>query len=143
MKDIMPWHICQKSFIQVREKDPQKVESIIEMAEKRYQFLQSVCVTEENASFFVEGYYEIIKEFLVALLLQKGMRAKNHQCLISYFYLHYKDYEREAYLIAEMSYFRNRLDYYGEEIPYSFYQIHEKDFFSLLELFRVLLKKSI
>ncbi|MBI5797508.1 hypothetical protein HZA98_01230, partial [Candidatus Woesearchaeota archaeon] len=57
-----------------------------------------------------------------------------------YFYKHYKAYEKEAYLIEEMSYFRNRLDYYGEAIPFSFYQQHKKEFEEVIDILLEIVK---
>src|SRR3989339_1933752 len=114
MRNFMDWSECEKNFIKEVEVDPDKVNSLIETAKSRVEFIQATKVNKKNVSFVVEGYYEVIKELLVALLLSKGLRSKNHQCLISYFYSTYPEYEAEAYLIAQMSYLRNRLDYYGE-----------------------------
>jgi len=71
---------------------------------------------------------------LTALLLKKGLISKNHQCLISFFYTNYKEYEMEANLIAEMCYLRNRLDYYGEKIDFGFYDKNKEKFEKIIKL---------
>ena len=129
----MSWAECEKEFIRKISPDKEKIASIIELAAKRLKFTQSQKVNKETTSFIVEGYYEIIKELLVALLLKDGFKSKNHQCLISYFYKKYKDYEFETNLISQMSYLRNRLNYYGEQIDPSFYEKNKKEIIRLIQ----------
>ncbi len=141
MIEIMSWNKCEQDFIRNVEIDQEKILSIIETAELRLKYIKTTKVNKENVSFVIEGYYEIIKEVLVALLLLNGLRSKNHQCLISYFYNKYKNYEGEAYLIAQMSYLRNRLDYYGEQIDFGFYEKNKNEFENIIKIIINLVKK--
>ncbi len=129
---IMDWGFCQDNFIRKVEEDPQRIKSIILRARQRLKRAQATPISEETVSFVVEDYYEVIKEFLVAYLLKAGMRSKNHQCLISYFNQMNPDYEPETILISQMSYFRNRLDYYGESVPLDFYQKNKERFLKMI-----------
>src|SRR3989339_968765 len=128
MRNFMDWSECEKNFIKEVEVDPDKVNSLIETAKSRVEFIQATKVNKKNVSFVVEGYYEVIKELLVALLLSKGLKSKNHQCLITYFYLNYKKHESEAHLIYQLCYLRNRLDYYGDLIEMGFYEKNKQEF---------------
>lgn len=139
MTDIMDWNLCKREFLKEVETDPAKINSIIKTAESRLEMIKSLEANMKNCSFVVEGYYEVIKELLVALLLSRGLRAKNHQCLISYFYKNYPRHEAEAHLIAQMSYFRNRLDYYGELISIDFYEKNKADFNKIIAIIRSLI----
>lgn len=141
MTDIMGWRLCESKFIRIVEKDEEKTASIIETADKRLDFIKSNEPTNENVSFIVEGYYEIIKELLVALLLKNGLKSGNHQCLISFFYKEHPDHEFEANLISQMSYFRNRLNYYGEEVDFGFYDKNKDEFGKIIGLLKELIKK--
>ena len=67
------------------------------------------------------------------------MRSKNHKCLITFFYKNNPDYEGYAKLISKLSYYRNRLDYYGENIPFSFYEKNKDNIQDIIELLRSLL----
>lgn len=137
----MDWRLCESKFIRLVEKDEEKTASIIETADKRLDFIKSNEAAKENVSFIVEGYYEIVKELLVALLLKNGLKSGNHQCLISFFYKEHPDYEFEANLILQMSYLRNRLNYYGEEIDFGFYDKNKEEFGRIIELIKDLIKK--
>lgn len=142
MRDIMDWGLCREKFIKNVEADTEKAASIVEAAKSRIRHVKGIAVNNDNASFIVEGYYEAIKELLVALLLSKGLRSKNHQCLISYFYKNYLDYEAEANLISQMSYLRNRLDYYGEQIDFGFYEKNKVEFDNIANLLIGLIEKK-
>lgn len=138
--NIMDWNLCESKFIRIVEVDEEKIASIIETADKRLAFIKSNKATNENVSFIVEGYYDIIKELLVALLLKNGLKSSNHQCLISYFYKEHTDFEFETNLISQMSYLRNRLNYYGEKIDFEFYEKNKEEFDKLINLLKSLIK---
>ena len=142
MRDIMNWGLCREKFVKNIEVDAEKVASVVEAAKSRINHIKSIAASKENVSFIVEGHYEAIKELLVALLLSNGLRSKNHQCLISYFYKNYPDYEAEANLISQMSYLRNRLDYYGEQIDFGFYEKNKEEFDNIANLLIGLIEKK-
>jgi len=136
---IMNWNLCEKEFIRIVKRDERRVKSIIDRALIRLKIVEGIKVSEDSISFIVEGYYEVIKELLVAYLLSNGLRSKNHQCLISYFYKTTKK-EKETNLISQMSYFRNRLGYYGEIIPKKFYETNKREFKDIIKLLLGLVK---
>ena len=141
MTDIIDWNLCKSKFIRNIEVDEEQINSIIETADKRLEFIKSNKATNDNVSFIIENYYEIIKELLVALLLKNGLKSSNHQCLISFFYKEYPDYEYESKLISQMSYLRNRLNYYGEKIDFEFYDKNKEEFNKIIVLLKGLIKK--
>ena len=137
----MDWKECEKEFIREVEIDEERIKSITEKAMQRLELIKGIEISEKKVSFVIEGYYEVIKELLVAYLLKNGWRSKNHQCLISYFYKQNPDYEFEANLISQMSFYRNRLCYYGESVPLSFYDKNKKNILGIIELLKGVVKK--
>lgn len=137
---IMNWNYCERNFIRKVEIDLERVKSIIDKAEKRLKRCKNTEINNETISFIVEDYYDVIKELLIAYLLKNGLRSKNHQCLISYFLKKNSDLESECILIQQMSFFRNRLTYYGENIPMKFYLKNKKNFNFLIKLILELIK---
>lgn len=138
--NLMNWNQCEKEFIRKITPDEEKIDSIQERARRRLKFVKDQKADQNNVSFIIEGYYEIIKELLVALLLKNGLKSKNHQCLITYFYKENQDLEFETNLIFQLSYLRNRLNYYGESIDLSFYDKNKKDIENLIDLLNNKLK---
>ncbi len=141
MKDLMPWEECENKFIRKVSVDPGKIKSIVEMAKERLEFVHSLKAAEKNTSFIFDDYYEIIKELLVALMLKEGKRAKNHQCLFTFFARKY-GYDAEVNIIQQMSYLRNRLDYYGEKVEYNYFKENYKSFEEIIELLIKLIKEK-
>ena len=137
----MSWEECNKDFLRKVEVDLERIDSLVKKANQRLKRAESTKVSLDNVSFVVEDYYETIKELLVAYLLKNGFKSKNHQCLISYFYKSNPNYEREAFLISQMSFFRNRLDYYGEDIPFEFYLENKNEFKLIINLLLKLIDK--
>lgn len=138
----MNWNECEKQFIKKVEIDPSRIKFLVKTSELRIKnLIEKKAVTNENVSFIIEDFYEAIKELLTALLLKNGMRSKNHQCLISFFYKNYPEYEKEAYLIGRMSYLRNRLNYYGDLIEFEFYEKNKNEFEKIISLLKKLIEK--
>lgn len=138
--EFMDWNECKRNFIREIEFDNEKISSMVKVAFNRLNFIKNVKVNQMNVSFVVENYYETMKELLIALLLKKGLKSKNHQCLITYFYKSYPNYEFESSLILRMGYLRNRLEYYGEPIDIEFYNKHNQDFIQIISLIEKLIK---
>jgi hypothetical protein len=130
----MNWKICEKKFLRKVDVDLERVESIKNMALKRFERIKKSKSTSEEISFIVEDYYEVIKELLVAYLLKNGWRSSNHQCLISYLYKKHPELENEVDLVSQMSFFRNRLGYYGEKVPRDFYESKKEEFDNLVKI---------
>jgi len=136
----MNWEECKRNFIKQVEIDIDRIKAIEEKAMLRLKRAKNTKINQENVFLVVEDYYEVIKELLVVYLLKNGLRSKNHQCLISYFYIKNKLYEKESYLISQMSFFRNRLNYYGENIPVEFYNKNKEDFEKIISVLKGLIK---
>jgi len=141
MRDLIGWSVCEKHFIKKVEIDLERVESIKKMAIKRFERLKRDKFSEDEISFLVEGYYEVIKELLVAYLLKNGLRSQNHQCLISYLYKIHPELENEIDLINQMSFFRNRLGYYGEKVPVEFYDSKKEEFDKIVDVLSYLVNE--
>lgn len=140
MMDIMNWTRCEREFIRKVERDDNKITSLVATATKRMNLLKTIKVNPDTVSFIIEGYYEVIKELLVAYLLKNWLKSSNHQCLISYFYKENNDKEYETDVIAQLSYYRNRLDYYGELIPIEIYEKYKEDIPKIIRLLRELVE---
>lgn len=136
MNDIMSWKKCEREFIRKVEIDLQRTTSIEKKALRRLNRARN----SKEIDFAVEDYYEVIKELLTAYLLKNGLRSSNHQCLISYFLKENKNMESEAILIQQMSFFRNRFTYYGEDIPSEFHTENKENFEKIIKLLLEMMK---
>lgn len=140
--NLMNWEKCKREFVRKVEIDNERIESLKEQAQNRLLFIkQQKDIDNKKVSFVVEAYYETIKELLVAYLLKNGLKSDNHQCLITFFYKNNPDYEAETNIISQMSYFRNRLDYYGEAVPLSFFENNKEEFEKIIKILFGLIEK--
>lgn len=134
--EIMGWTQCEREFIRKVDVDAERVSSLRAKAFRRLKRARN----STDIDFAVEDYYETIKELLTAYLLQNGMRSSNHQCLISFFLHKNRECEHEALLIQQMSFYRNRLNYYGEDIPEEFYSENKESFEKIIKYIMELLE---
>ena len=112
-KEIMGWEQCTNEHIRTVSVDQDKVMSILKMCSIRLRVLKQIKLDDETASIIAEDYYEVIKELLTALLLTKGLKSNNHECLISFFKKSYSEKEYEIKLIHELKSIRNKISYEG------------------------------
>ena len=136
----MAWSECEQRFIRKVEPDLEKAKSILEMVLERGAFLKSIPVSEKSVSFVFENYYEMVKELLIALMLKKGLRSGNHQCLFTFFAREYH-YEAEVNIIKQMNFLRNRLEYYGERVDYAYFMENYKNFEKIIQLLIKMVKE--
>lgn len=135
-REFMDWSYCERNFVKKIEVDVSRVRSMLEVASDRVDFLRDVVVGEKNVSFLVEGYYEVMKELLTALGFAKGLKSMNHQCLFSYFYKMFPDFEGEARFLLRMNMLRNRLNYYGEAVDLGWYEANRKEILRVVGILR-------
>lgn len=136
---LIDWNLCKREFVKNVEVDEARINSLVGVALVRLERARNPF--KGNISLSFEDYYEVAKELLTAYMLKFGMKSQNHQCLISFFYQQNKEREFEANLLQEMSFFRNRLNYYGEKTPESFYKNHKEDFEKIVKLLFGLIKE--
>jgi len=129
---------CKKHFKEI-EPDQNKIKSIIKVASAREKALVQIKKDEETASIIVEGYYEIVKELLVALLLKNSLKSDNHECSVSYFKDKYPEYEYEANTIHQLKDIRNRINYDGLFVKPSYLEQNELEFKHIIKTIKELL----
>jgi len=137
---MIEWDKCAKHFIREAEMDEFRIKSMVERALQREKLTDNITENETNISFIAEGYYEVIKELLVAYMLNNCFRARNHQCLIAFFHKNNPEQENITFLIERLLYFRNRLNYYGESIPAMFFEKNKADIKAAIKLIKKLIK---
>jgi len=140
-REIMDWETCKREHIRQTEADHEKIKSILKMCSVRHAFLQKQEIDEETASIITEGYYEIVKELLTALLLKEGLKSDNHECLISYFKQKYPQHEYETLIMHELKNTRNRITYDGIFVKKSYLDQNKLEFDHIIKMLRELIEK--
>jgi hypothetical protein len=104
------------------------------MGKARLKAIGQIKRDAETAPIIVEGYYEVIKELLSAVLLRQGFRSDNHECLISFFRNSFLEYEAEALLIHELKNVRNRINYDGFFVGIGYLSQNEAGFNRIIRI---------
>lgn len=92
--------------------DKEKARSLLQLVELREKDL--LAKSEEFATLMVEGYYEIIKELITAIMGIDGYKTVSHELLVGYLARFYQDFSpAEVQIIDQLRKIRNDIDYRG------------------------------
>ena len=112
----------REGVVNKKRTDLSRANSLIEEAEKRFNFLKEMLtkikVNDENANYYVENSYDIILELIRAKLLIDGFKTTGisaHEAEVSYL-RNLGFTETETRFVNELRYFRNRIIYYGKSL---------------------------
>ena len=108
------------------EKDLNKAKELFAFSQHKLSFWKEV---EEKAqkypSLFIEGYYEIIKELIVAILAVDGWKCSNHECLFSYISEKKPELELDFEYLNELRKLRNKIDYHGTKVSTNLLELNK------------------
>jgi len=106
------WKESQSEVRRVRP-DKEMARSMLKMIEVRLRMMESVS-REDFASLVVEGYYEVIKETLTALMALDGYKTLSHEVLVGYLKEFFPQFsESEVLLVDRLRQLRNKISYMG------------------------------
>lgn len=106
------WQEAQQEVNRIKP-DKEMAKSLIKMMKKRLEASESLD-SERFTSIVVEGYYEVIKEGITALMALDGCKTLSHEILVVYlkeFYKEFSEYEIRA--IDQLRQLRNKIVYKG------------------------------
>ena len=105
------WDDCSRK-VQRRRPDPEQARALLKMAALRKRDVESK--GDEFCVLIVEGYYEILKELMTALLTVDGLKTTSHECLIAYVERHCTGITgAEVHLLDQLRRMRNDISYRG------------------------------
>ena len=139
----MHWEKCKNEFIHKILKNKDRAKSLLSMAELRFEFWSTIKLNRDKyCPIIIDGYYEIIKELLTALLISKGFKSDNHECLISFFKNFYTRYDYEIHIIHQLKNIRNDIDYKGRFIKYEYLKRNELEFKHIIKILKELINEE-
>ncbi len=93
--------------------DKEKAKSLLQIIALREKNIRTMRSTEFS-TLIIEGYYEIIKELITALLSIYGWKTISHEMLIGYLAKFYTEFSQsELYIINQLRKTRNDIAYRG------------------------------
>ncbi len=138
-KELMSWETCLKGHIAKIQTDENRAKELVKMSELRYDFWKKHCFDKKFVSLVVEGYYEIIKELLTALLYAKGFKSDNHECLIAFFKMGYPELDYEAQAVYQLKRVRNQISYRGFFVKPDYFEMNKLEFEHIIKTLKKLI----
>lgn len=133
---------------EVREviKDKEIAESLSKTVDIRFEAIKVLIEKdlEKFTSVIVEGYYEIIKEILTALIAIDGYKTTSHEALIIYlkeFYKNFDDYEIN--FIDDLRKIRNKIDYKGFSLNPEYLKRNNLEIQNIINKLKTILKEKL
>jgi hypothetical protein len=142
-RDMMSWDICLKEHVKKISKDKDKAKSLLKMANLRIEFWSDMKFDAKYTSIAVDGYYEIIKELLTALMYLEGYKSENHECLIAFFKQKYPELSYEAGILHQLKKIRNDIDYKGFFVSADYLKRNRLEFKHIIEMLQKIIKEKI
>ena len=101
--------------------DKERARSLVKLAKLRHEKVKTFN-EEKESSLIVEGYYEVAKELITAILFINGYKTLSHKDLIEYLGLNFKaDFSNlDISLLDQLRKLRNNIVYYGVFIEPSY-----------------------
>lgn len=96
--------------------DKEKAKSLLQVVSLREKNINAMN-SDEFATLIVEGYYEMIKELITAIMSVDGWKTTSHELLVGYLAKFYKDFSyAEMQIIDQLRKARNDISYRGVRI---------------------------
>ena len=124
--------------------DKERAISLVKLAKLRYEKIKTFD-EEMESSLIAEGYYEVSKELITAIMFIDGYKTLSHKDLIEYLGLNYKTYfsDLDIKLLDQFRKLRNNIVYYGVFVESSYIKRNNRYINELIsKLFNICEKKS-
>ena len=123
--------------------DKEKAKSLYLMLKERKEAIKFLDPSRFT-SIVVEDYYEIIKEYLTALMALDGCKSLSHEVLISYLKKFYKEFlEHEIIFIDEMRKLRNKINYDGFRIKPQYWELNKDNILKIIGKLDKILERKL
>ena len=133
----------KESQVRIVKKDFEMAKSILKMIEVRTK-ASEILTSDEFISLKLEGYYEVIKETITALMAVGGYKTLSHEVLVSYLKEFYTEFsESEISLIDQIRRLRNKIAYKGFFIDKDYLDRNEIKIKSIIEKLRRTLNSKL
>ena len=111
--------------------DKEKAKSLLQIVELREKDLKTK--SEEFTTLIVEGYYEIMKELMTALMSVDGYKTVSHELLVGYIAEFYKEFSSaEIMTIDQLRKTRNDIAYRGVMIKAEYLARRKEDILKII-----------
>jgi len=123
--------------------DAEMAKSILKMVEIRSRAVETLH-KDEYVSLKLEGYYEVIKEAITALMALDGYKTLSYEVLIGYLKEFYSEFsESDIMLIDQIRGLRNKIVYKGFFIDKDYLERNEAKIKEIIKKLKMILHAKI
>jgi len=122
-------------------KDISHANSLFKMAQERLDIIIA-SIPKEVPYKFLEEYYEIALQLIIAIMYSDGFKTLSHIKSIEYVHKYKEISKEELVILDKMRKFRHGIVYYGQKESGNFFLNHERDIKLIInKLFKITEKK--
>jgi hypothetical protein len=127
---MLPWDPNSPNVSKMTP-DKEKARALLKIVGLRERDLETK--SEEFATLIVEGYYEIVKELITAIMSVDGYKTVSHEMLVGYLAEFYKDFSSaEIMMIDQLRKTRNDIAYRGVMIKPEYLSRRKEDILKVI-----------
>jgi len=116
MNEKIDWESCKREgFAKKITPDSGKINAIIASAQNREKTAKLLPMNDTTKETIISLQYDVLRELLEALAIQKGFKIYNHECYTSFLKSVIKD-DNFALEFDSLRLLRNAINYYGRKI---------------------------
>ena len=141
---MLAWDDCLEYKVKKVRVNPEQAKALVILANRRRDSLKKRR-NNEYPQLVIESYYEVIKEYITALLLYHGFKSYSHECLIAFLPAFYPDFFDESQLqfLDSLRKLRTDIQYRGRDVADDYLVRNHKTIENILKILETLVKKEI
>lgn len=127
-------------------KDKEIARSLLKTVGVRFEALKVLAEKDSDkfASILTEGYYEILKELITAIMSIDGYKTTSHEALVIYLGKFYKDFDNyEVVFIDDLRKIRNKIGYKGFSVNPDYIKRNKLEIQNVIKKMKGLLEKKL
>ena len=109
-------YFLNKGDVKKQSKNEKLAKLLIKESFDRLNFIKSLSLNKENAKYFLENIYDILRELIEAKLALEGFKSYSHEATILFLKKFPKIKESEIRYLDNLRKIRHGIKYYGRNI---------------------------
>lgn len=123
--------------------DKEKARALLKIVALREKNI-TMMKPDELATLIIEGYYEIIKELITAIMSIDGWKTTSHELLIAYLEKFYKEFSyAEIYTIDQLRKTRNDIAYRGVIVRQDYLTRNRNDILQITDKLKLTTRRKL
>lgn len=99
---------------------------------------------DEFATLIVEGYYEMVKELITAIMSVDGWKTTSHELLVGYLAKFYKEFSQaEIYVVDQLRKTRHDISYRGVAIKQGYLPRNRDTILKILNKLKQIVQRKL